>query len=126
MQSKNDVTAIDGLPEGSHFEIYALEALEKSHTLGDTRHRSELCSLYIREHRADFKVEVLDIPSAVARLDVRLTVDYPEDLIVCRRVYQHLKAQAPRLSLAEIISFFDSQPELKALVSPYVVSQRLW
>jgi len=126
LEHQNDVTTIDGLPEGSHFEIYTLAALEKSHALGEARHRSELCSLYIREHRADFKLEVLDIPAEVARLDLRLTVDYPEDLIVCRAVYQHFKAQAPCLPLAQIASYLDLHPEFKSLVAPFVVPQRLW
>jgi len=126
VKNDNDVTTIDGLPEGSHFEIYTLEALEKSHELGDERHRSEFCSLYVREHLNDFKVEVLPIPPQLERLDLRLTVDYPEDLVLCRRVYAHLKHKAPRLPLGEIIEFIDSHPELQALVAPYVEPVRLW
>lgn len=126
LEAGNDVTTIDGLPEGCHFEIYTMEALEKSHKFGDARHRSEYCSLYIREHRNDFKVEVLPIPPQLERLDLRLTVDYPEDLVLCRRIYAHLRHKAPRLSLVEIIEFIDSHPELQALVAPYVVAQRLW
>lgn len=123
----NDVTCIDdGVPEGCNFEIYTIEALEKSHELGDAGHRSEYCSLYIREHRSEFKVEVLPIPPQLERLDLRLTVDYPEDLVLCRRAYAHLKHKAPRLPLIEIIEFIDSHPELQALVAPYVVPQRIW
>lgn len=126
LREGNDVTTTDGLPEGCHFEIYTMEALERSHRLGETRHRSEFCSLYVREHLEDFRVEVLPIPSHLERLDLRLTVDYPEDLVLCRRVYAHLKEKAPRIPLAEIIAFLDSHPELQALVAPYVVSKRLW
>jgi len=126
VKNDNDVTTIDGLPEGSHFEIYTLEALERSHKLGGERHRSEFCSLYIREHLNDFKVEVLPIPPQLERLDLRLTVDYPEDLVLCRRVYAHLKHKAPRLPLGEIIEFIDNHPELQALVAPYVEPVRLW
>ncbi len=126
VKNDNDVTTIDGLPEGSHFEIYTLEALERSHELGDERHRSELCSLYVREHYDDFKIEVLSIPPQLERLDLRLTVDYPEDLVLCRRVYTHLRHKAPRLPLGEIIEFIDSHPELQALVTPYVEPVRLW
>ena len=126
LEAGNDVTTIDGVPEGCHFEIYTLEALEKSHELGDDRHRSEYCSLYVLEHRSDFKVEVLPIPPQLERLDLRLTVDNPEDLVLCRRVYAHLKHKAPRLPLAEIIEFVDSHPELQALVAPFVVGQRIW
>jgi spore coat polysaccharide biosynthesis protein SpsF len=126
LKAGNDVTAVDGLPEGSNFEIYKLEALERSHKLGDARHRSEYCSLYVREHRSAFQVEVLPIPRQLERLDLRLTVDYPEDLVLCRRVYDHLKDKAPRLPLGEIIEFLDARPELKELVAPYVVAQRIW
>lgn len=126
VQASNDVTTVDGLPEGCHFEIYKMEALERSHEMGDTRHQSEFCSLYVREHRGDFKVEVLPISPQLERLDLRLTVDYPEDLVLCRQVYAHVKYKAPRLPLNEIIEFLDGRPELKALVAPYVVKQRLW
>jgi len=126
LEAGNDVTTIDGLPEGCHFEIYTLEALQRSHKLGDDRHRSEYCSLYIREHRQDFKVEVLPIPQELERLDLRFTVDYPEDLILCRQVYAHLKHRAPRLPLNEIIEFADNHSELVKLVAPYVFAERIW
>lgn len=126
LDAGNDVTVIDGLPDGCGFEIYTLEALEKSHRLGDSKHRSEFCSLYVREHRGDFRVEVLPAPPRHERLDLRLTVDYPEDLVVCRRVYDHLKNKAPRIPLTEIIEFLDVHPELKDLVAPYVVAQKYW
>lgn len=125
-EAGNDVTVIDGLPEGCHFEIYTLEALERSHAQGDERHRSEYCSRYVREHRADFRVEVLPIPKEVERLDLRLTVDYPEDLVLCRAVYGHLKHLAPRIPVSEIVKFLDRQPDLTGLVAPYVVPERLW
>ncbi len=126
LDKENDVTTIDGLPEGSHFEIYTLKALKDSHKYGDERHRSEYCSLYICEHRNSFKVEVLQIPPELERLDLRLTVDNPEDLVLCRQVYSHLKNKAPRLPVSEIIKFLDSRPDLKKLVKPYVVEQRIW
>lgn len=126
VQTNNDVTTLDGLPEGSHFEIYTLQALTTSHELGEDKHRSEYCSLYIRENLTDFKVDVLPIPPELERLDLRLTVDYPEDLVLCRRIYRHLKHQAPRLALIDIIDFLDNHPELKILAAPYVVQQRLW
>jgi spore coat polysaccharide biosynthesis protein SpsF len=122
----NDVTVIDGLPEGSHFEIYSMGALERSHERGESRHRSELCSLYVREHRAEFKVEVVPIPTALERMDLRLTIDYPEDLVLCRRVYEQFSALAPRIPLTRIIQFLDESPALKALVAPFVHPARLF
>lgn len=126
LERGNDVTTTDGLPEGCHFEIYTVDALEASHRRGDERHRSELCSLYVREHRDEFQVEVLPIPSEVQRLNLRLTVDYPEDLVLCREVYKRFRDQAPRLRVTQIVEFIDSRPELKALVAPYVSGERIW
>ncbi|MEO7774737.1 MAG: acylneuraminate cytidylyltransferase [Steroidobacteraceae bacterium] len=120
IEAGNDVTVVDGLPEGSHFEIYTLEALRKSHRQGDDRHRSELCSLYVREHRDQFRVEVLPVPESVRRLDLRLTIDYPEDLVLCRAIYMALHEQAPRIPLPRIIEFIDANPDLQALVVAYV------
>lgn len=126
LEHENDVTAINGLPDGSYFEIYTLEALEISHRLGSDKHRSEYCSLYIREHIDDFKAEILTPPQNVRRPDLRFTVDYPEDLVLCRSVYEHLKHKAPRLPLTEIIEFIEKHVELKALVAPYVVTALPW
>jgi spore coat polysaccharide biosynthesis protein SpsF len=122
----NDVTATDGVPEGTHFEIYTRAALETSHERGGTDERSERCSLYVRRHLDDFQVEIVDIPDRWKRLDLRLTVDYPEDLVVCRRVYAALRHKAPRIPLDEIIAFLDSHPETAALVAPYVSHKPIW
>lgn len=123
---ENDVTVTDGVPEGAHFEMYRLRALEVSHQRGGANERSERCSLYIRRHLDDFRVEVLDVPEHWKRLDLRLTVDYPEDLIMCRAVYHALRDQAPRIPLERIIAFLDSRPDLKQLVAPYVVEKPIW
>jgi spore coat polysaccharide biosynthesis protein SpsF len=114
------------LPDGCNFEIFTLEALRCSHARGDTRHRSELCSLYIREHRDEFKVEVVPVPESFQRGDLRLTIDYPEDLVLCRRVYDCLKLHAPRIPLDRVIALLDAEPELRALVAPYVTPTRLY
>jgi len=126
VQHGNDVTAVDGLPEGAHFEIYTLRALEESHKHGDLRHRSELSSLYIREHRSDFKVEAIPVPKVVCRPELRLTVDYPEDLALCRSAYLALKQQAPLIPVAEIIRFLDANPKVRALAEPYAKPEWLW
>ena len=126
VEAGNDVTVIDGLPEGCFFEIFSMEALEQSHKLGDSKHRSEYCSLYIRENLGNFQVEVLPIPRKLERMDMRLTIDYPEDLVLCRRVYSHFKHLAPRIPVDQIIDFLDKNPEIQSLVEPYVEPVRLW
>jgi spore coat polysaccharide biosynthesis protein SpsF len=114
-----DATFVWDIIDGAGFEIYTLDALKTSHARGSARHRSELCSLYVREHPDEFKILRVDAPPVLRRKDIRLTVDYPEDLVVCRRVYQELQAQAPRIAVADVVAFLDRQPRLLTLIAPY-------
>ena len=118
-QEQADATLMDDIIDGCGFEIIAQQALEISHAKGEKRHRSELCSLYIREHNESFKIIKASPPDALIRKDLRLTVDNPEDLVVCRAVYGAFRAVAPRISVAEIIRFLDANPRLIELTAPF-------
>ena len=126
IQNSNDITVCDRLPEGLNFEIYTLESLEKSHAKGSAKDRSEYCSNYPRTHPDEFKIEVILPPEELRRLDLRITVDNPEDLILCRAIAKAHKDSMPLVATRDIIRFLDSRPDLKALVSPYVVPEPLW
>jgi len=114
-----DCTFLDEAVDGCGFEILSLRSLEQSHERGDARHRSELCTLYIREHPCEFKVARHRPPEPLTRNDLRLTVDNPEDLVVCRNVYARFKDQAPRIPVSAIVVHLDENPHLKALVAPF-------
>ncbi len=114
-----DATFMDHVPDGSGFEIISLAALKKSHELGTTKHRSELCSLFIRENPSMFKTRFLTPPEELNRKDIRLTIDNPEDLIVCREVFKNFKNHSPRIPVSDIVRFLDTRPDLKALIAPF-------
>ena len=120
VEKDTDLTALDNLPVGSGFEMIKLEAYKRSWEKGEEKHRSELCTLYIREHKPDFKIQLADIPLEIRRPDIRLTIDYPEDLILCRAVYKEFKHMAPRIPVSAIIQFLDNNPDLKKLVDPFI------
>ncbi len=122
----NDITVSDRLPEGLHFEIYTLEALERSHAKGSAVDRSEFCSNYARTHPDEFKIKVELPPRELQRLDLRVTVDYPEDLILCREIAKAHADSMPLVSVSQIVAFLDSRPDLKRLVAPFVVPEPLW
>ena len=115
----NDGTFLDNVIDGCGFEILTLDALKKSHAEGEDRHRSELCTLYIRENKDRFKIEYIDPPIKLSRKDIRLTVDYPEDLVVCRAVYEHFKSFEPNIPLLDVVDFLDRNPQLLSLTSPF-------
>ena len=118
-QESLDATFLWNIIDGAGFEIYTLDALKTSHTRGSDRHRSELCSLYVREHPEEFNVVRVDAPAELTRKDIRLTVDYPEDLVVCRAIYAALRGQAPRIRVTDAVRFLDDHPGLLALLAPY-------
>lgn len=119
----NDVamSCLDFVPDGCGFEIITKRALTESHKLGDSRHRSELCTLFIRENRNKYLIQQIAPLSTDKRPDLRLTVDYPEDLIVARAVFEGLSSngtQYPKLS--EIIIFLEGRDDLVNLVDRFV------
>lgn len=119
VENQNDATFLDDIIDGCGFEILSLHALQESHAKGSDKHRSELCTLYMRENKEAFKIDYISPPESLIRKDIRLTVDYPEDLIVCRAVYEAFKHQVPRIELTEVVEFLDRNTELKKLTASF-------
>jgi spore coat polysaccharide biosynthesis protein SpsF len=61
-------------------------------------------------------------PKHLIRRDLRLTVDNPEDLIVCRAVYNKFKDLAPLIPINEVVGFLDNNPNLIELTAPFTQS----
>lgn len=116
-----DASFCDNIIDGCGFEIISLDALKASWVNGTARHRSELCSLYIRENLNSFKTRKFHPPALLHRTDLRLTVDYPEDLVVCRAVYNFLQQnnKLDSFDLLEVVDFLDANSVYKSLVSCY-------
>ncbi|VUX54986.1 conserved protein of unknown function [uncultured Woeseiaceae bacterium] len=119
VEENADATFMDEIVDGCGFEIVSQAALEKSHTEGDSKHRSELCTLFIREHHEDFRIIRARPPENLVRHDLRLTVDNPEDLTVCRIVYGVFSEKAPCIPVSEIVEFLDANPKLVELIAPF-------
>ena len=117
-----DATFMDDIIDGCGFEFIALRTLEEAHAKGDKKHRSELCTLYIREHLQQFKVIKANPPQELIRRDLRLTVDNPEDLAVCRVVYGAFKELAPKIPITDVVRFLDAHPRLIEMVAPFTAA----
>lgn len=111
-----DLSVTEGLPDGAYCEIITLSSLRDAHERGEARHRSELCTLYMFEHPERYRHLKLIAPPKLRRAhDIRLTVDYPEDLIVCRKVAEALGKDGPLFSLEAIVDYLDGHPEINAV-----------
>jgi spore coat polysaccharide biosynthesis protein SpsF len=107
----NDLTIFSNNIDGMGFEIFTKDSLKKSHKKGDQRHRSELCDLYIRENIKDFRVKY--ITKKLTKNKYRLTVDNPEDLILCRKLFLNLKKNYPKFKQSKIIKFLTNKKNVK-------------
>lgn len=113
-----DALFMDEIIDGCGFEIISLAALRTAHEKGQDIHK-DACSLYIRENKQDFRVVKEIPPPHLVRRDLRLTVDYPEDLVVCRALYKAFIKDAPLFNISSMVTFLDAHPELKALTLPF-------
>ena len=111
-----DYTYVPGeaLLMGILAEVISHDTLETSWNEGEPRHRSELVTLYIKEHPTDFRIAMLDLDPALLRPGYRLTVDHPEDVRLQREVFK-LLGRGPLVDTREAIALLDSRPDLVAI-----------
>jgi len=115
-ERKADYTYVPGeaLLMGILAEVISHDALETSWNEGEPKHRSELVTLYIKEHPADFRIAMLDLPPDLLRPGYRLTVDHPEDIRLQREIFR-LLGRGPRIETREAIALLDTRPDLVAI-----------
>lgn len=124
-----DYASLEGLPEGTGFEIIKMDALKISHDRGTPRNRSELVTSYIFENQEDFRILRPQSPALLRRPEVRVTVDYPEDLIFCRKIYRDLGGHEKLISIERVIEYWDKNAAIRAQVQGIGVdwgTGRIW
>lgn len=114
-----DYSDVNELPDGAYYQIVSTDALRRSWNGGGERYRNEYCTKYIFDHKQQFAIVSHAPPPAVRRRDdIRLTVDWPEDLIVMREIYRglRLRPDAP-VRIGDIIGFLNAHPEINRVNS---------
>lgn len=102
----------DALLMGILSEVIARSALERSWERGEARHRSELVTLYIKEHPSEFRIATGELPPGLYRPGYRLTVDEPEDVRLMQEVFARLAEHGRPVGTREAIALLDGEPEL--------------
>ena len=105
----------DALLMGILPEVVSAAALERSWQRGDARHRSELVTLYIKEHPDEFEVTTAELPDGLYRPAYRLTVDEAEDVALMQGLFERLAAPGKIVTTREAIAVLDREPELAAI-----------
>lgn len=102
----------DALLMGILSEVISRPALERSWERGEPRHRSELMTLYIKEHPQEFRVVTAELPGGLYRPEYRLTVDEPEDVRLMQEIFARLFAPGRRVTTRQAIALLDREPGL--------------
>lgn len=115
-QRNADYTYVPGeaLLMGILSEVISRDALETSWNKGEAKHRSELVTLYIKEHPTDFRIALLNLEPALLRPAYRLTVDHPEDVRLQREIFRIL-GRGPLVETKDAIALLDTRPDLVAI-----------
>ncbi|MBZ0147683.1 MAG: glycosyltransferase family protein, partial [Pseudorhodoplanes sp.] len=119
--NSNDVdvvttTARQLVPQGADAQVFRFNALaEVERTVFDSAVREHV-SLYFYEHPERYRIAHLVPPSRWCRPEQRLQLDYPEDLVFIRAVYQRLlPAHGDAFGLDDILALLKKYPSLAAI-----------
>lgn len=109
-----DYTYVPGpaLLTGILSEVVSTAALERSWERGEPRHRSELMTLYIKEHPSEFAIAQGALPEGLLRPEYRLTVDKPADVALMQELFARLSGPGHLVTTREAIALLDRAPEL--------------
>jgi len=129
IENNYDLSKTDYLPDGSGYAFFKVDALRKSHRNGNYRHRSELVSSYIYDNQNKFNIYSLSPENFLRRSDIRITVDYPEDLVFCRKIFRDLNGESRLIKISDIIDYWDKNRVLRKDVEEIGIDWghgRLW
>lgn len=111
-QSADYVSNVDPptFPDGMDVEVFSFTALKKAHKSAKLPSDREHVTSYIRNHKDIFSV--LNLKARDNFSNLRLTLDYPSDLVTIRNIYKKLYKKDPYFSNDDVISLFLKSPQL--------------
>ena len=124
--SDASLTLTTGLPLGCHIEVISFEALKyQLDNNVDPIYHQHLVS-YLSEHPELFKIDKVPCPPEIKRPDIRLTVDYPEDLIFVRKLHEALHQDGKLIRVADIVKHLEDHPELMDINKEFAAPNYVW
>lgn len=99
-------------PLGIVGAVFSTSTLEEINRLTQDPQDREDVTRYIWEHPERFRLYNLVAPPELNHPEIRLTVDYPEDLEVVTAVFEALYPINPAFTTRDIIRFLSDRPDL--------------
>ena len=106
-------------PIGQHVEVLKKEALTKTHELAKTNLEREHVTPFIYNNKKIFKI--FNLASSIDLSHIRLTIDYPIDLIMADKLLKKCTSKTPKFD--EIISNLKKYPQIIEINNEYTKSQ---
>lgn len=104
-------------PEGLDVEVFSREALERAAQEANLPSEREHVTPYIYKRPDAFRIEQVVLDRDLSSL--RWTLDYPEDLVFARAVYERL-SNKPMFLMDDVLSLLAREPHLAALNQGFV------
>ena len=111
VSSGSDYTRTDNLPFGVTAEVISFSALKKAFQMAENSSNSEYMTYYFLDNTDVFKIGRLAARKEISRANYRLTVDYPEDYELMKRIFEHFTNEE-HLSLVDIVNYLDMNPSI--------------
>lgn len=94
-------------------EVLTFSALDKAFEKSAQDYQKEHVTLYIREHPEEFLLALYTSEPQFRRDDIRITVDYPEDLALIRKMYELFFREGEIVDLHKVVAYLDQHPNLR-------------
>ncbi len=94
-------------------EVFTMGTLQRMQEQAEEVYQREHVTLYLRENPEQFKIGLYIPDQMFQRKDIRLTVDYPEDLELIRQVYDQLYHEGEIVDLKAVVHYLDQHPDLR-------------
>lgn len=94
-------------------EVFTYNALKKIHKRATEDYQKEHVTLYLREHPEEFSIALFIPDPLFQRKDIRLTVDYPEDLKLMRHLYKEFYRKDEIIDLRDVVQYLDKHPAIR-------------
>jgi len=103
-------------PQGIDAQVFAFDALAEVAATQDDPAVREHVSLYFYEHPETYRIHHLTAPAAERAPDLRLQLDYAEDLALIRAVYERLSPRfGDGFGVRDILHLLAREPGLRDL-----------
>lgn len=108
--------SVPSYPQGIDVQVFRKSDLEKIESSVSDVAAREHVSLYFYENPAIFKIIHLIAPNSLKDPELRLQLDFPEDLLLIEKIYERLEPlHGPCFSVGTVLELLSREPDLRKI-----------